>query len=65
MRTKWKEDDQELQVKSPLSGVITAMAPVEDVSLAITTEFKENGSKDLYHFSAMREMFYQLEKNQH
>ena len=49
MRTKWKEDDQELQVKSPLSGVITAMAPVEDVSLAITTEFKENGSKDLYH----------------
>ncbi len=49
MRTKWNEDDQELQVKSPLSGVITAMAPVEDVSLAITTEFKEYGSKDLYH----------------
>jgi len=49
MRTKWNEDDQELQVKSPLSGVITAMAPVEDVSLAITTEFKEHGSKDLYH----------------
>ena len=49
MRTKWNEDDQELQVKSPLSGVITAMAPVEDVSLAITTEFKENCSKDLYH----------------
>jgi phosphoribosylformylglycinamidine synthase len=49
MRTKWNEDDQELQVKSPLSGVITAMAPVEDVSLAITTEFKESGSKDLYH----------------
>ena len=49
MRTKWNEDDQELQVKSPLSGIITAMAPVEDVSLAITTEFKEHGSKDLYH----------------
>ncbi len=49
MRTKWNEDDQELQVKSPLSGVITAMAPVEDVSLAITTEFKEYGSKDLHH----------------
>ena len=49
MRTKWNEDGQELQVKSPLSGVITAMAPVEDVSLAITTEFKEHGSKDLYH----------------
>ena len=49
MRTKWNEDDQELQVKSPLSGVITAMAPVEDVSLAVTTEFKEYDSKDLHH----------------
>mgnify|MGYP007000297274 len=37
------------EVKSPLSGVITAMAPVEDVSLAITTEFNQHGSKNLYH----------------
>ena len=36
-------------MKSPLSGIITAMAPVEDVSSAITTELKKHGSKDLYH----------------
>ncbi|MDC0029611.1 phosphoribosylformylglycinamidine synthase [Pseudomonadota bacterium] len=49
MKTKWHEDGKQFEVKSPLSGVITAMAPVEDVSLAITTEFSEHGSKDLYH----------------
>ena len=49
MKTKWNEGDQEFEVKSPLSGIITAMAPVENVSMAITTEFKEHGSKDLYH----------------
>ena len=48
MKTKWNEEDHELEVKSPLSGIITAMAPVEDVSLAVTTEFNEHGSKDLY-----------------
>jgi len=31
MKTKWHEDGKQLEVKSPLSGVITAMAPVEDV----------------------------------
>ena len=51
MRTKWTENRQELEVKSPLSGIITAMAPVEDVSSAITTELKKHGSKDLYHLS--------------
>jgi len=51
MRTRWDEGDIEFEVKSPLSGVITAMAPIEDVSLAITTEFNEQGSKDLYHLS--------------
>ena len=49
MKTKWHKDGQHLEVKSPLSGVVTAMAPVDDVSLAITTEFSKNGSKDLYH----------------
>ena len=49
MRTKWNEGDEEYEVKSPLSGVITAMAPVEDVSLGVTTEFKESGSQNLYH----------------
>ena len=49
MKTKWNEGDQEFEVKSPLSGIISAMAPVENVSMAITTEFKEHGSKDLYH----------------
>ena len=49
MKTKWHKDGQHLEVKSPLSGVVTAMAPVDDVSLAITTEFSKNGSEDLYH----------------
>ena len=49
MKTKWHEDGQQFEVKSPLSGVITAMAPVKDVSMAITTEFSEHGSIDLYH----------------
>ena len=49
MRTRWSEVDKDFEVKSPLSGVITAMAPVEDVSLAITTEFNQHGSKNLYH----------------
>ncbi len=51
MRTKWTEDKREFEVKSPLSGVITAMAPIEDVSVAVTTELNEQGSKDLYHLS--------------
>ncbi len=37
MRTKWEEDKNQYTVKSPLSGVITAMAPVDDVRKAITT----------------------------
>ena len=49
MKTKWSHENKEFEVKSPLSGVITAMAPIEDASLAITTEFRLNGSKDLYH----------------
>ena len=49
MRTRWDEEDKDFEVKSPLSGVITAMAPVEDVSFAITTEFNQHGSKNLYH----------------
>ena len=38
MRTKWSENNDELEVSSPLSGIITAMAPVEDVSIAVTPE---------------------------
>ena len=38
MRTKWSEKNDELEVSSPLSGIITAMAPVEDVSVAVTPE---------------------------
>ncbi len=38
MKTKWLEGDQELQVTSPLSGVVTAMAPVDDVHNAVTPE---------------------------
>ena len=38
MKTKWLEGDKELQVTSPLSGVITAMAPVDDVEISATPE---------------------------
>ena len=38
MKTKWSEGRNELEVKSPLSGVITAMAPVDDISKAVTPE---------------------------
>ena len=37
MRTKWEQDNKQYTVKSPLSGVITAMAPVMDVRDAVTT----------------------------
>ena len=38
MKTKWSEGNNELEVTSPLSGVVTAMAPVEDISIAVTPE---------------------------
>ena len=38
MKTKWSEDNDEFEVTSPLSGVITAMAPVNDVTANITPE---------------------------
>ena len=49
MRTRWSEDQENFEVKSPLSGVITAMAPVPDVSKAVTTELNPNGSSNFYH----------------
>ena len=48
MRTRWSEDHEDFEVKSPLSGVITAMAPVLDVSKAVTTELHPEGSFDFY-----------------
>ena len=48
MRSKWVEEGQNFEVKSPLTGVISAMAPVIDTRLAITTEL-ESCSNDLYH----------------
>ena len=38
MRTKWTEGDNNYEVSSPLSGVITAMAPVDDVLNSVTPE---------------------------
>ena len=38
MKTKWNESDAEFEVKSPLSGIITAMAPVDDIALCVTPE---------------------------
>jgi len=38
MKTKWSDNGNELEVTSPLSGVITAMAPVEDITVSVTPE---------------------------
>ena len=49
MRTKWEDGSVERVVKSPLSGVITAMAPVADVRNAVTPELNtEIPSKLIY-----------------
>ncbi len=49
MRTKWDEGSDELVVKSPLSGVITAMAPVNDVRVSVTPELNTHASSKLIH----------------
>jgi len=51
MRTQWQENNQNLEVKSPLSGVITGMAPAPDISKAITTQIHPNGSSSFYHLT--------------
>ena len=38
MRTKWTENNSDYEVSSPLSGVITAMAPVDDITESVTPE---------------------------
>ena len=38
MRTKWNEEKNEYEVTSPLSGIISAMAPVDDISHSVTPE---------------------------
>ena len=49
MRTKWEDGEVERVVKSPLSGVITAMAPVADVRNSVTPELNtEIPSKLIY-----------------
>ena len=49
MRTKWDDGSAEKVVKSPLSGVITAMAPVADVRNSITPELDTSASSKLVH----------------
>ncbi|NCX75432.1 MAG: phosphoribosylformylglycinamidine synthase, partial [Proteobacteria bacterium] len=49
MRTKWDDGSAERVVKSPLSGVITAMAPVADVRNSITPELDISASSKLVH----------------
>ncbi|MDC3288950.1 phosphoribosylformylglycinamidine synthase [Gammaproteobacteria bacterium] len=49
MRTKWNEGEDEYVVKSPLSGVITAMAPVEDVRVSVTPELNTNTPSQILH----------------
>jgi phosphoribosylformylglycinamidine synthase len=49
MRTKWEDGVIERVVKSPLSGVITAMAPVADVRDAVTPELNTKIQSHLVH----------------
>jgi phosphoribosylformylglycinamidine synthase len=49
MRTKWDDGSAERVVKSPLSGVITAMAPVADVRNSITPELDTGAPSKLVH----------------
>ncbi len=42
MKTKWSDNNAEFQVTSPLSGVVTAMAPVDDVSVCVTPELSND-----------------------
>ena len=49
MKTKWQEDKSDYVVKSPLSGVITAMAPAEDVRVAITPELDTDIQSKILH----------------
>jgi phosphoribosylformylglycinamidine synthase len=44
MKTVWKENDAEKVMTSPLSLIITAFAPVEDVSFTLTPELKNEDS---------------------
>lgn len=48
MRTTWQEGDKEKSVTSPMSVVMTGVAPVSDVRLGVTPELKTNeGETDL------------------
>ena len=40
MKTVWSEDGEEKSVTSPLSLIVTAFAPVDDVRLAVTPELQ-------------------------
>lgn len=46
MRTVWTEGGEEKSVTSPLSLVVTAFAPVEDVRLVSTPELRRDGPGD-------------------
>ena len=42
MKTQWKEGDKDKSVTSPVSPVITGMAPVVDVRKTLTPELKRD-----------------------
>ncbi|TCB80742.1 phosphoribosylformylglycinamidine synthase [Acinetobacter sp. ANC 4173] len=44
MRTTWNDEGQDKAVTSPMSGVITAFAPVNDVRKTLTPELKNTDS---------------------
>ncbi len=56
MKTTWKEKTQIYEVISPLSGIITAVAPVTDTRKAITTELNPTSDYDLYAIRLSKKM---------
>ena len=45
MRTRWTEDDQDLEVVSPVSLIVSAFAPVPDVRNLLTPQLEGVGSE--------------------
>jgi phosphoribosylformylglycinamidine synthase len=47
MQTKWRANDKNFEVKSPITGILTGTSFCRDVSKAITQEFSPEGEKQL------------------
>ncbi|MEK9650346.1 MAG: phosphoribosylformylglycinamidine synthase [Gammaproteobacteria bacterium] len=51
MQTKWRANNKDYEVKSPITGVLTGISPCEDVCTAITQEFSLAGENQLLFLS--------------